>query len=388
MCRAHFCGVQALTIGAFCDRIVVNILTIHRKRCFVMKNTTLIARLVAIVLCFLSLQYGIARAEGDLPFDGCVTADQVSVYQDSNAQSKRLTRLDSDTFVSVIGVKQYGDRIWYEILFEDNRRGYIDAKYVERQIVTLAYNTLLELDDLRLGTSEVGAILGVGTAIDVPKNGTATVIYFGVGTYSGNFSDGERSGEGTFVWDTGEYYTGQWYGDGISGKGTLVFADGTTYSGTFRRGTLYTGTMEIVQQNGNVLTRKIQEGTIQRKATLVCKNGTIVEGQMDSKGFYGQTTIKYSNGDAYVGALSEGLKSGEGTYTWANGAHYVGYWKKDMMNGTGTYYFTKNQKNNYIRGQFTNNNPSSTITYVSTQGIYYDTTWKNGKCTKITVQKK
>ena len=353
-----------------------------------MKKITVFARVIAIALCFLLLQYGvIAHAGWDLPFDGCVTADKVSVYQDSDTNSERLTRLDSDTVVTVIGVEQYGNRTWYKVLFDGNRRGYIDAKYVERQTVTLAYNTLLELDDLRLGTTEVGTILGVGTAVDVPQNGMATVIYFGVGTYSGSFAEGKRSGEGTFVWDTGEYYTGQWYSDRISGNGTLVFADGTTYSGTFQRGNLYTGTMKIVQRNGNVLTRTIQEGTLQRKATLTCTNGTTVEGQMDSSGFYGQATIKYANGDVYVGSLSQGLKSGEGTYTWANGAHYVGSWKKDMMNGYGTYYFTSSKKHNYIRGQFTNNNPSSTITYVSTQGIYYDTTWRNGKCVKITVQK-
>ena len=111
-----------------------------------MKKNSVFARVIAIALCFLLLQYGvIAHAGWDLPFDGCVTADKVSVYQDSDTNSERLTRLDSDTVVTVIGVEQYGNRTWYKVLFDGNRRGYIDAKYVERQTVTLAYNTLLEL---------------------------------------------------------------------------------------------------------------------------------------------------------------------------------------------------------------------------------------------------
>lgn len=353
-----------------------------------MKKTTFIVRLIAIILCLFSLQYGLAQAEWDLPFDGCVTGEKVSVYRDSDSSSERITRLSKDTSVTVIGVEKIGDKLWYKIIFDGNKRGYIDSKYVEETIVALAYNTLIGLDNLRLGSDHVNTLFDAGTSISVPKNGTATVVFEGIGTYSGNFKDGKRSGEGSFVWDTGEYYVGKWTNDKIHGKGTLIFSDGTTYTGTFQRGKLYTGTMEIVQTNGSILTRKIQEGTVQRKATLVCSDGATVEGQMNSKGFYGQTTIKYSNGDMYVGALSEGLKSGEGTYTWANGAHYVGNWQNDMMNGTGTYYFTTNKKNNYIRGKFTNNNPSSTITYVSPQGLYYDTTWKNGKCVTITTQKK
>lgn len=57
------------------------------------------------------------------------------------------------------------------------------------------------------------------------------------------------------------------------------------------------------------------------------------------------------------------------------------------MSGTGTYYFGKNEKNNYLKGEFSVNAPLGTITYVSSAGIRYDTTWKNGKCASIKVKR-
>lgn len=57
------------------------------------------------------------------------------------------------------------------------------------------------------------------------------------------------------------------------------------------------------------------------------------------------------------------------------------------MSGTGTYYFGKNEKNNYLKGEFSVNAPLGTITYVSSAGICYDTTWKNGKCASIKVKR-
>lgn len=354
-----------------------------------MRNSRMkVIRILSTWLFIISLLLGVAVAEWDLPFDGFVIGQKVSVYRDSDTKSERIIQLAKNTPVTVIGVEQIGEKLWYKILFDSEQRGYIDSQYIEKQVVMMAYNSLLDLNNLRLGTNEIDQVLNTGKSTNVPKDGMATVVFDGIGSYSGNFKEGKRSGNGCFAWDTGEYYDGKWSNDQISGEGTLVFTDGTTYIGTFRKGKLYSGTMEVVQENGSILTRKVKEGTIQRSCILTCVDGTVVEGRTSEKQFSGTITIQYANNDTYVGSLREGLKSGEGTYTWSNGAHYVGNWKNDMMNGTGTYYFSSGKKNNYVKGTFADNNPFGTATYVSSSGLKYDTTWTNGKCVTIVAQKK
>ena len=135
--------------------------------------------------------------------------------------------------------------------------------------------------------------------------------------------------------------------------------------------------------------RTLSEGKLRTSGTLTWPEGTTIEGKLSAKtgSFIESITISYPNGDIYTGTLSGNLKSGKGTYTWANGAHYTGAWSGDQMSGTGTYYFGKNEKNNYLKGEFSVNAPLGTIMYVSSAGIRYDTTWKNGKCASIKVKR-
>ena len=55
-----------------------------------------------------------------------------------------------------------------------------------------------------------------------------------IGTYTGDFVDGKRSGEGIFKWDSGDEYSGKWSNDKMNGKGTYTFADGTELTGTWK----------------------------------------------------------------------------------------------------------------------------------------------------------
>ena len=262
---------------------------------------------------------------------------------------------------------------------------YVTKKGVERAVEMTVYSGAYNLDELSAGVFRQSE---AGQTTSAPQDGEATVVYEGYGTYSGSFANGKRNGAGTFLWENGDAYTGEWKADKPAGKGTLTLADGTVQQGTFRAGKLYSGSADIPQTDGGVLTRSVSEGEVRSAATLTWPDGTVLSGKISAKTgtFTGDVTIAYPNGDSYVGALADSLKSGKGTYTWKNGAHYTGEWKEDKMEGKGTYYFGKSEKNDYIKGQFSANAPKGTMDYVSQQGLHYNTTWRNGKCVSISAK--
>ena len=336
----------------------------------------------ALVLC-LSLTTAIAET-----YPG-YTTQNLNVRVAPGGEGKIVAHLDTDEDVLVIGEEQAKGKGWLLVEVEKNGetvQGYVLKSGVERAVQMQMYSGIYSLTSLRTGewknaqTGETGA---------APQDETATVEYEGYGVYSGAFSGGKRSGDGTFLWENGENYVGEWKSDQISGKGILTQLDGTVQSGTFRKGKLYTGNITIPQTDGSTLMRTLSEGKLRTSGTLTWPDGTTIEGKLSAKtgSFIESVTISYPNGDIYTGTLSGNLKSGKGTYTWANGAHYTGAWSGDQMSGTGTYYFGKNEKNNYLKGEFSVNAPLGTITYVSSAGIRYDTTWKNGKCASIKVKR-
>ena len=313
------------------------------------------------------------------------TTQNLNVRVAPGGEGKIFAHLDADEDVLVIGEEQAKGKGWLLVKVEINGetvQGYVLKSGVERAVQMQVYSGTYSLTNLRMGewkntqTSETSA---------APQDGTATVEYEGYGVYSGAFSRGKRNGDGTFLWENGENYVGEWKDDQISGKGVLTQLDGTIQSGTFRKGKLYTGNVTIPQSDGGTLVRTLSEGKLRTSGTLTWPDGTTIKGKLSAKtgAFIESVTISYPNGDIYTGTLSGNLKSGKGTYTWANGAHYAGAWSGDQMSGTGTYYFGKNEKNNYLKGEFSANAPLGTITYVSSTGIRYDTTWKDGRCASI-----
>ncbi len=164
-------------------------------------------------------------------------------------------------------------------------------------------------------------------------NTVSTLVIKGLGTYTGSFINGKRSGEGTFLWDNGVSYTGSWKDDKMNGIGVLTFMDGSVYKGS------------LVQN-----------------------------------AFEGHIDIAYANGDTYSGDVTNNQKNGNGTYTWKNGASYTGDWKDDKMNGTGAYYFTNDRTARRLFGKFENNHPQGKLNYWTDNGLVYETVWSSGTC--------
>ena len=311
----------------------------------------------------------------------------ITLREKPSRGAKALSTVNENDTVEIIDQLFSEGENWYLVDYQKGSRvlhGYllgdfITATYSSAKVYDASYSAEEALIGVR--------VPGTGEGLEVPENGKATIVFDGVGAYSGQFASYKRSGKGTFVWVNGDRYEGDWKNDQIEGKGTLTFADGIKYEGTFSKGKLTEGTVTIPQKDGRIATRKVQNSQFTRDCVLKWPDGTTVTGKLWDNGFSGEVTISYSNGDIYVGTLKSGLKSGTGKYTWKNGANYNGSWENDMMNGQGTYYFSKETKNNYIKGRFKNNNPDGTVTYYGKNGLKYNTTWENGVCKTISYQK-
>ena len=341
---------------------------------------------IAALLCALALCLSMALASAET-YPG-FTNQGLNVRVAAGGEGQIVAKLGADVRVQVLDEETANGKSWLLISFDkdgETVQGYVISKGVERAIEMTVYSGTYSLEELSAGVFRQSE---AGQTASAPQDGEATVVYESYGTYSGSFANGKRNGPGTFLWENGDCYAGEWKADKLSGKGTLTLADGTVQEGTFRAGKLYSGSADIPQADGGVLTRSVSEGEVRSAATLTWPDGTVLSGKISAKTgtFTGDVTIAYPNGDSYVGALTDSLKSGKGTYTWKNGAHYTGEWKNDRMEGKGTYYFGKSEKNNYIKGQFSANAPKGTMDYVSQQGLHYNTTWRNGKCVSISAK--
>ena len=310
-----------------------------------------------------------------------ITNNAVNVRAEATQNSERLDKLQAGTEVYVLRVESVGSSNWYEVDYGEDKHGFVSGNYVDRQIAVAVLDGSLDVQ--ALAELDVGALLECGTANNVPQDGEATVAFEGIGVYSGAFVSGKRSGNGTFLWENGDIYEGEWLNDRINGIGRLVLANGVVYEGQFSQGRLQEGSVILSQTNGTLLERSVADGKLRRRAKLTFVDGTTVEGDVSNQRIEGQVTIQYANGDIYEGAINDGLKSGNGTYTWTDGARYAGSWKEDQMSGKGTYYFSTDEKIHYIVGKFEANQPAETMTYISIQGIKYETEWENGNCISI-----
>lgn len=214
---------------------------------------------------------------------------------------------------------------------------------------------------------------------------SGTLVLSGIGTYKGKFKNKVREGEGTFTWLNGDTYSGNWTNDKINGQGTLKLSNGTTFKGQFTNGRFTEGSIAYKINNGK-LTRSVSKGKVSKTVKITLKDKSVLTGEFSGKQLSGDVTIKYASGDKYVGRIINGLREGQGTYTWKNGAHYVGQWSKDKMSGTGKYYYSKNEKDYYLTGNFKNGVPNGRLTYMYDRKKYI-TTWENGACTKVVRQK-
>ena len=67
-------------------------------------------------------------------------------------------------------------------------------------------------------------------AQDVPP------LQYGVYSYTGERSNGKKSGQGSIVWPNGDRYVGGFLADTMYGIGTMYYADSNRYEGDWKDG--------------------------------------------------------------------------------------------------------------------------------------------------------
>lgn len=219
-------------------------------------------------------------------------------------------------------------------------------------------------------------------------SGNGTFQYLAGGTYTGAFDGSERSGEGSFTWDNGDSFIGTWEADAMK-EGVYTFSDGKSFTGTFSEGKMENGTftfgtepLDIPDSDDDItkLVVTLADRTVSA-IELETSTGYTYKGELS-----GSAEIKYPSGNTYSGRVSNCERDGQGTFTWwadnSVVARYEGTWSHGVMSGKGTYHYSSNNYP-YLEGTFSEGKPIGTLVYYKTFGNTFDTTWENGKCTKV-----
>ncbi|KAJ1461688.1 hypothetical protein M885DRAFT_457040 [Pelagophyceae sp. CCMP2097] len=187
-----------------------------------------------------------------------------------------------------------------------------------------------------------GVFHGQGTLVDAARNayegefdrgrkhGMGTQTYGETGqTYSGEWSDGQRSGTGHCVFKDGATYSGAWLHDAATGEGALVGADGSRHDGLFRRGRPH-GWGESTS-NGDKREGCWDEGRASEAEdwSIFFKDGRKYNGAVRAGMPHGRGTCKWPNGEAYNGAWANGKRHGRGFGVGPTGQVYDGEWFDD-----------------------------------------------------------
>lgn len=218
--------------------------------------------------------------------------------------------------------------------------------------------------------------------------GTGSFQYLSGGTYTGAFEKSQRSGEGIFTWENGDSYSGTWEDDAMK-EGTYTFVDGRSFTGTFSHGKMENGTFIIgsepldIPDTEDDITKFVAtiSGGAMSKIDLQTSSGYSYTGDLT-----GEAEIKYPSGNTYSGKVVNFERDGKGTFIWRTDgsavASYEGNWSQGVMDGKGIYHYT-NENYPYLEGTFSDGKPTGTLVYYKASGNTFDTTWENGKCTKV-----
>eukprot|EP00485_Elphidium_margaritaceum_P007378 CAMPEP_0202688160 /NCGR_PEP_ID=MMETSP1385-20130828/3687_1 /ASSEMBLY_ACC=CAM_ASM_000861 /TAXON_ID=933848 /ORGANISM="Elphidium margaritaceum" /LENGTH=199 /DNA_ID=CAMNT_0049343061 /DNA_START=113 /DNA_END=712 /DNA_ORIENTATION=- len=162
------------------------------------------------------------------------------------------------------------------------------------------------------------------------KDGKATVQYANGDTYTGELTDGKKSGKGVYVWkETNATYDGEWDADVRTGHGKFVYPDGSQYEGEW------------------------------------------LDNARNGKG----TTI-YANGDSYCGEYKDGLRAGQGIYTYkSDRSQLIGEWKNDIF-ASGKWRY--NDKTQFV-GNFNGNIPNGNGVFTFPSKNQLHGVYQNGK---------
>mmetsp|Transcript_17541 Transcript_17541/g.66754 ORF Transcript_17541/g.66754 Transcript_17541/m.66754 type:complete len:1361 (-) Transcript_17541:88-4170(-) len=142
----------------------------------------------------------------------------------------------------------------------------------------------------------------------VIPHGRGTVKYTNGDVYTGEFTDGCRSGEGICIYASGDIFKGFW-------------ADDEPFA--------IAGALEGLEDVA--LDPKEPKREPRSPAASACMT---VEDVAISGPFHGM--VSFDDG-VYIGPFIDGKRHGKGEFVWrATGMQYIGFWFKDRMHGNGT----------------------------------------------------
>ena len=161
--------------------------------------------------------------------------------------------------------------------------------------------------------------------------------------YEGHFLGFEYDGEGEFHWSTGDCYVGCFRGGTFDGTGHLALEDGTVYDGGFKDGS-YDGPGRLRKADGRVIAGVFREGCPYEGMSLELVDGRTIEGAFDGWKLSGDIAITYPNGDVYSGGIDDEYNpQGHGQMTAPDGStrsgsfehgEIVGKMEKRLRDGT------------------------------------------------------
>jgi outer membrane receptor for monomeric catechols len=133
----------------------------------------------------------------------------------------------------------------------------------------------------------------------------------------------------TYKLPSGFEYSGEWVEGEITGQGTARYPNGSVYEGTFLKG----------QPEG--------------KGKITAPDGRTYEGDWVQGQMTGQGVARYANGAIYEGAFSRGQHNGTGKLTNPSGYTYEGDWVLGVKEGTGkiTYPDGATYQGTLVKGQ-------------------------------------
>jgi hypothetical protein len=143
----------------------------------------------------------------------------------------------------------------------------------------------------------------------------------------GNCTDGW----GTYLWSDGSEYTGQWSNGARTGIGCYDWSDGPFYYGFFLEGKLNGEGIYLGSEQSKDLFGIFREGTLAESRSFP-STGCIIGNCVDGEGMY-----LWETNDIYIGQWKDGTRTGFGRYDWADGSLYTGYFKEGKLDGEGSY---------------------------------------------------
>lgn len=281
--------------------------------------------------------------------------------------------------------------------------------------------------------------LYTGLLVDGLPYGYGSILYEDETSYTGEFSEGKRSGVG-FMDEGEDYYIGEWKNDVRNGYGYRHYFDGSVFEGswiddmpggqgsyTYVNGDVVEGTwsytmgetirildtdnyyvngdylglmmdgvpcgfgialIEILDEDHTVLfSGEWKDGHPYGDGTFITVDGETLTGQWGYEKDYKKSVFtlsgtatgiglwEYANGP-YCGEYRNGEANGYGYKRYDDGDKYIGYWKEDSLHGQGRFEWADGD---IYDGEYENGSKSGYGTYYWPDGDWFEGEWENDR---------